>query len=532
MAGLVFAVIATMIAACSDHNSVTQSLEPDYRKAAEREYKKLLDAWFYQGDEHTLMWYQGNALDTLIDYVSITQDAGKGADLGEKIKILWSKAEPEGAWWDDFGWWGVAFLNAAKNYKILGQPDAAEYMENAADCLKDHMDKATAVWDMATQEPSCIPCLNTPPANWYRFEPRFTGGVWNSAFAGLTPGPQESCNPNNTDPPPDPEIPVGTPEDDCSILNPLQNTVTNGLYLVLNTRYCLQNPQIEETRRDRTLAIYGWFKNWMEVMDTEITLCYGNTVKPSLLNSETGLVRERVATYGQDILKSPGCFTGVKWYEQDLSWAGDQGIVLGGLVDILNSDLTEDNRWLLEKAKGIIDGVRNHMNKGVSGSTHDNLAPEVLRPWTKFDGWGPDGDPDSPFTAPGGFGFGDPDYPRVGDPEYDAVCSCTNLQKDPPCPSEPPKVALDPSTNYIAGPGIFMRYLLYAYQNSHDLKDHIRTLEYLAFLKANADAVMWETYSCACKNPIGTQKYNACNLSCQITRLATLNAAMVILAPK
>ncbi|MBW1861365.1 MAG: hypothetical protein JRJ02_03205 [Deltaproteobacteria bacterium] len=511
----------------------------DYRKAAEQEYQKLLDAWLYKGDAHTLMWYQGNALDTLIDYIAITQDPKKGSDLGENIIELWPDRKKQGAWWDDFGWWGIAFLNAARNYSILGQSDATEYNQYAAYCLQDRMDMATQVWAMAN-EPPCIPCINNPPANWYRFEPRFTGGVWNTAFAGLTPGKQDFCNPNKTDPPPDPYIPIGTPGDYCSILTPMQNTVTNGLYLVLNTRYYLQNPQIRETRRDQTLAIYGWFKNWMDVEDKEVSLCPVNKekptplnkIKPSLLNSETSLVRERVGTYIQDTTQSPSCFTGVKWYEQDLSWAGDQGIVLGGLVDILNSNLTEDDKWLLEKARGILDGVKDHMTRGMSGSTHDNLAPEVLRPWTKFDGWGPDDGKDPTFVSPGGFGFGDPDYPRTGDPEYDEVCSCDQWKTEPPCPSEPPKVALDPTTNYIAGPGIFMRYLLYAYKNNKDLRDHIRSNEYLTFLKANADAVAYGTYSCSCKDTIDSGKYNACNMSCQITRLATLNAAMEILTSR
>jgi len=352
------------------------------------------------------------------------------------------------------------------------------------------MDQATQVWTMASTEPSCIPCLHTPPANWYRFEPRFTGGVWNTAFAGLNTGKQSSCKPSDS------SIPLGTPEDDCSLLTPLQNTVTNGLYLVLNTRYYQQTSE---------------------------------KIKPSLLNSETGLVRERVGTYIQDTTQSPSCFTGVKWYEQDLSWAGDQGIVLGGLVDILNSNLTEDNEWLLEKAKGILDGVKDHMTRGMSGSTRDNLAQEVLRPWTRFDGWGPDDGKDPTFASPGVFGFGDPDYPRSGDLEYDEVCSCDQWKTEPPCPSEPPKIAVDPTTNYIAGPGIFMRYLLYAYRNNKDLRDHIRSNKYLTFLKANTDAVAYETYSCSCKDTIDSQKYNACNMSCQITRLATLNAAMVIL---
>ncbi|MBT3260182.1 MAG: hypothetical protein HN366_27550 [Deltaproteobacteria bacterium] len=316
--------------------------------------------------------------------------------------------------------------------------------------------------------------------------------------------------------------------------------MTNGLYLVLNTRYYLQNPEIREMRRDRTLAIYGWFKNWMDVEDKEISLCSGNNenptplnkIKPSLLNSETGLVRERVSTYIQDTTQSPPCFTGVKWYEQKLSWAGDQGIVLGGLVDILNSPLmTDDNQWLLEKAKGILDGVKDHMTKGMSGSKYDKLAPEILRPWTRFDGWGPydPKDKNCTFVSPGGFGFGDPDYPQPGDLEYDKVCACDQWKNAPHCPSEPPKVAVDPTTNYIAGPGIFMRYLVYAYRNNKDLRDHIRSKEYLTFLKANADTVAYGTYSCSCNNTIDTPASKACSMSCQITRLATLNAAMVIL---
>ena len=175
------------------------------------------------------------------------------------------------------------------------------------------------------------------------------------------------------------------------------------------------------------------------------------------------------------------------------------------------------------------------MTRGMSGSTRDKLAPEVLRPWSKFDGWGPyDAEhPDkSTFTSPGGFGFGDPDYPRFGDLEYDEVCACDQWKKEPPCPSEPPKVAVDPTTNYIAGPGIFMRYLVYAYKNNKDLRDHIRSNEYQAFLKANADAVAYGKYSCSCKDNIDFQKYNACNMSCQITRLATLNAVMVILTSR
>ena len=508
------------------------SCRPNYRQAAQAEYDTLLDAWYNQQDKHKAMWYQGNALDTLIDYVSITQDQERGKDLGEKIAELWAAAEQEGAWWDDFGWWGIAFLNAARNFEILAQEDASEYLGNAADCLENHMDKATEVWRLA-YAPPCDVCITQPPASWYRYEPRFPGGVWNAAFAGLTPGPQQGCNPNLAEPPPDPNnpIPVGTPGDFCSLLSPVQNTVTNGLFMVLNARYYMQNLAVQEDRSEQTLAIYEWFRGWMDVPDEATTLCSGNQVKPSLLNGETGLVRERVGTYARDMTQSSACFTRVKWYEPELSWAGDQGIVLGGLVDVLNSGLTEDRFWLTSRALGILSGVMNHMTKKMNGGTHDDLAAGLLRPWTRFDGWGSSQDPNGPFVSDGGFGFGDPDYPVAGTPEYENACSCTAWKDTEPCPVSPPKIPLDGDTDYVAGPGIFMRYLLHAYNNSWILRKRIQRCDYRAFLKTNADAIARDSYSCSCRRTIDSGTFDTCNLSCQITRLATLNAAVSILGP-
>lgn len=73
--------------------------------------------------------------------------------------------------------------------------------------------------------------------------------------------------------------------------------------------------------------------------------------------------------------------------------------------------------------------------------------------------------------------------------------------------------------------------MLNTYNHSPDLKKHIQSHEYLAFIKANADAIAYDDYSCSCKKTTDATDYGAyaCNLSCQITRLATLNAAIVIL---
>ena len=101
-AALVFAVIAVIIAACSDNNSDTTGAI-DYRKAAEREYKKLLDAWFYQGDEHTLMW--GNDISELNNYTY----------CGHRV-LLEKKKHP----WQDSGYvlsyFGKSLREAQKRY--------------------------------------------------------------------------------------------------------------------------------------------------------------------------------------------------------------------------------------------------------------------------------------------------------------------------------------------------------------------------------------------------------------------------------
>lgn len=310
--------------------------------------------------------------------------------------------------------------------------------------------------------------------------------------------------------------------------------MTNGLYLVLNARYCLQDARAPESRKETALAIYGWFRSWMDVPDAEVLLCSGFKTRPSLLSAETGLVRERAGTYALDTARPLPCFTGVQWYEPETAWAGDQGILLGGLTDMLNSGQTGDGDWLLERARGIIDATLAHMTSAWRGSSRDTLAPGMLRPWARFDGWGPPGVPSvekSPFAAPGGFGFGDPEYPRPTDPEYHQVCGCDGWKELGDCPAEPPRIPLDASTNYIAGPGIFLRYLLYAHSNSPELRAHIDREEVRSVLRTNADAVAAGTYSCSCKNPIDSGTYDACNLSCQITRLATLNAALGILGP-
>jgi Glycosyl hydrolase family 76 len=73
-------------------------------------------------------WHAGNTLDTYVTYLA---QAGKRDDQGivaESLPIFQTPPDPpdppkkpQDIWWrDDYGWWGIAFLNAADNASTLG----------------------------------------------------------------------------------------------------------------------------------------------------------------------------------------------------------------------------------------------------------------------------------------------------------------------------------------------------------------------------------------------------------------------------
>ncbi len=436
---------------CSDSSSSNPKPVSPYAEAAKQAYDKLLQMWLHQENVYKAMWYRGNALDTLIDYVVVSNDAARGKELGGHIPEIWNGGE-NGNWFDDFGWWGISFINAARHYSVLGQDGPGYYLDGARTAL-NHMEAAPEVWDVASQK------LETCP-KWAEYAPRFTGGIWNCDFGtSECPAPEghPSCDPSSFG------------------LCPIQNTVTNGLYLVLNVRY--HNQTADGEKWSAVEKEYGFMKDWLSLPDIP-EKCEGYPdVLPSLRDSDTGLIRERVGTYAE----YAGCYNRVNGYEESVAWAGDQGIILGAVTDLINTaEVPDEDKegFLYEMALSILAGVETTltMKKGES----DSLPEGVLRPWTNFNGWA--------------------------------------------------SFHLDAGDDYRTGPGVFMRYLLYAYKNSAVLREYISSPRsgYTQFLQNNADAMIEGTYDCDCLFA-SPEKWNACNLACQTNRLATLIAAMVVL---
>jgi hypothetical protein len=177
-------------------------------------------------------------------------------------------------------------------------------------------------------------------------EPRFDGGCWNHDLV------QGDCNPLN--PCEDGGWPV------CGF----QNAVTNAQFLTCAARMSYA----ADARR-----AWGWLANWFSETNPELP------PDQRLLASYPGvgkLARERVSTYASS---RPGNFPSVHNYRKDRHWAGDQGILLGALAEMVRLDPVRGPSYYAT-AKDILSAVPAKLANG-----------QILQPWTP------------PDTIPSGF---------------------------------------------------------------------------------------------------------------------------------
>lgn len=361
----------------------------DLRRQAQETFTHLANT-FRQSHN---MWRLGHSFDTAIDYLTLFAAEAQEAQGPDQSKARTDAADLaqafaqdalrawrplDGAWFDDYAWWGIAALRASLAAPF---PDNTLFsFKRIAQSMWGIMDgNAPWVWDNE---------LNKEAMAMYR--PRFEGGVWNSNW-------------------PDSRWEAGFFHDPGGLVG-IQNTVTNGLYLVLSTRLY----RAGGTRPTRDAADREWrfLSDWFDVGDADKSLL-------SRFDSGAVLVRERVSTYAN------GEWVG--GYDKDTFWAGDQGLILGGLVDrmAMRDPEAPERGELLELAKRILQGVHEQM-----------VEKGVLQPWISADGSAPGGDP--------------------GD--------------------------------YTTGIGVFMRYLLYAFNNCAELRDTIRTLGFGDVAVSNGQA--------------------------------------------
>ena len=141
------------------------------------------------------------------------------------------------------------------------------------------------------------------------------------------------------------------------------------------------------------------------------------------------LIRERVGHY---LNGDP-----VPDYKEDLFWAGDQGLILGALIaqiEIAGAGTAEAKQyqdWAIQLTNGVINRMK--------------MPDGSLAPWI-------------PYTA---------DEPYHGAPGSDV-------------------------DDYSTGIGVYMRYLLHAYQNNAAIKAHLDDPKsgYRDFVKLNADTAL------------------------------------------
>lgn len=426
-------------------------------------------------------WQAGCVFDTITDYLA---EAIKQKEITAKeantfvsdVKSNWAKTLEKGGggyWYDDFGWWGIASAKAgtAAYKEVFGPDNTDDFTGYASECWKimstgksDNLHfGAPKVWEKCTSQDF-----------FASVAPKYPNGVWQYDIfkerrAAAVEDNQTSSNPST---PLNIEYKDGKytiiseksaqakianyknefdllPKADqfkkeseelniletkandyiysaCG-LGPFQLTVVNGLYLILGLRLANQgnaNASVSDLEK-----VFGFINNWVYGKDTP----KGN----GLFNETTGLMRERVSTYaGGDSVYN---------YHPDTAWGGDQGLILGGLVDYIRF-AKDPNPNAQKLINAIIDGVCKSM-------VTNTKNPTIL-PWYPF---------------------------KVID-DYSG-----SHQYPSPAPLE--------IWDYPGGSGIFMRYLLYAYKWNKGVKNTIndKTSAIHKLIMDSADACVDES---------------------------------------
>ena len=364
----------------------------DFRAAAKHTYGLLKPV--FAAEESKYYWRLGHSFDTVIDYFATVAPDTREADNFAELANKKYKAGG-GYWYDDFAWWAIASLKAARRGDLFPR-NSILFAQVPLDLWQEIDSNAPYGWAKADQ------------AKFAAYEPLFDGGVWNAILMEATPS-RDCCYPG--------------PE--CDQLCGRQNTVTNGLYLVLASRLYLDKiltkPAYLEAANREYAFLHKWFAFDLD-HDPDRALMYFYDD-----DREKAVVRERVSCFLSGMEDRPG-----EGYRSDLAWTGDQGLILGGLVDrmrIVPSGSAE-YKALLGIARQILAGTMDYL----VDTEPDKRG--ILLPWRTGD-------------APGG----DDD-------------------------------------DYWTGIGVFMRYLLYAYQNNTDLKSDLRQEDAQVFVLANAEYVV------------------------------------------
>lgn len=269
-------------------------------------------------------WQIGNVFDTLTDFVvrypEVQSSPGEVVDAAFE---QWGKVKGM-CWYDDYGWWGIASAKAFEDkYAKIFDTHVNDFQQIATtDCWDTmHTGKPDTtnppykykggpmVWENRDEgdQPGYFTAANT----WA--VPRFSGGVWQYDMFKLKRTNPPDCTPGSSNP---------SDPNHC-YLGPFQNTVMNALYLVLALRLALQDKGkgTHEAAQTEKAFLDAWF-----TLEGDESLLWRNA-------DECALVRERVQTYAY--CEETKEYPLVNGHNAKGAWCGDQGLILGGLLDYL-----------------------------------------------------------------------------------------------------------------------------------------------------------------------------------------------------
>lgn len=285
------------------------------------EFAALKTVWDQWGSSRNF-WHTACTLDACLDFVVAARTAWGAADPqvqtsitsvyqmvnGAKSTFLTNyladkKSDfKDGNWWDDYGWWGIAFLKVYGNFSIFGGAAAGRADDDCYDsnsplsqscCLQLAHDSWTVMHDHAWDTGQYGQTLPVP------------GGCWNHT------------------PPPGSEG--------------VQNTVTNNLYLRLSINLYTYTKGMAGWEDRNTAYLnaacdqFKWFGDWF-------------LKGPSAGNGNVGIFDQIYDSgapgeeYRYWILERPVDHSeynkqGAPAYAKQ-QWTGDQGVFLGGLIGL------------------------------------------------------------------------------------------------------------------------------------------------------------------------------------------------------
>lgn len=252
-------------------------------------------------------WHTANTLDTCVDFIiegskhwglsdrrktvqNMIQDSYDYFGVVYKDQNQPGKESPD-VWWDDYGWWGITFTKIHQNFAAIfagsnpriSKEDCLEVARKCWSALGGYSKKVNDSVQPPQKGPVAGGCWNHPPAD---------GGI--------------------------------------------QNTVTNGLYLVLSAR--LYRSTNDNDVLQAAAAQYLWFRNWfvnylmkqkqcpLPGKQQGLFRCLEPSGAARLLVIYERAIDPANARYNQG---NPPFFDGQLW-------TGDQGLFLGGLAAVVD----------------------------------------------------------------------------------------------------------------------------------------------------------------------------------------------------